>query len=299
MRGPLTDMSLAAALPPLLADGWGIRGASVEPLGGGMNSATATVATPGGVYVAKWVPAREVDRLARGCAVAATLAAAGMSTGAPLPALEGALTWPLAGGTVALGVWAPGDPLTGDDEAEQTLMGHTLARAHLITRTGRAAGRFASWLDVERDSLGVESWLRPAYTMVMEEYAALPPLTWATLHTDPSPEAFRFDAANGTTSLIDWTGAEPGPVLYDVASAVMYLGGPEHAGAFVDAFRCEDVMPADEWVHLDTLRRGRWLVQAAYFAERLAADDLTGTDAAGYREGFDRARRGLRDLGVG
>ncbi len=32
-------MSLAAALPALLAEHWGITGARVEPLGGSMNSA--------------------------------------------------------------------------------------------------------------------------------------------------------------------------------------------------------------------------------------------------------------------
>ncbi len=291
-------MSLAASLPALLAEHWDITGARVEPLGGGMNSATAKVSTTDGVLVAKWVPPREVDRMRRGCVVAATLAAAGMSTGAPVPALGGALTLPLAGGEVSLGAWAPGAPLT-DDDAGQSLMGRTLARAHLITRTGRATGRFASWFEVERDSLGIAAWLRPAYESVLTEYAALPPLTWATLHTDPAPEAFRLDTANGSVSLIDWTGAEPGPVLYDVASAVMYLGGPERAGAFVDAFRRKDVIPEAEWVHLDTLRRGRWLVQASYFAERLTTDDLTGTDAAGNRQGLDRARRGLRELGVG
>ncbi len=282
--GPLTDTTLAAALTPILAQRWGIADARVEPLGGGMNSATATVSTDHRVYVAKWVPSRDADGMARGCAVAAELAAGGMSTGAPLPTRDGALTVPLAEGAVCLGEWAPGDPLTGDD-GDQPLIGHTLSRTHLLTRTGPAADRFSSWLEVERDSLGIEAWLRPAYDVVMGEYAALPPLTWATLHIDPSPEAFRFDAATGTTSLIDWTGAEPGPVLYDVASAVMYLGGPEHARSFVDAYRSNEVIGDDEWTHLDALRRGRWLVQAAYFAERLATDDLTGTDAAGNRWG--------------
>jgi hypothetical protein len=36
----------------------------------------------------------------------------------------------------------------------------------------------------------------------------------------------RHDAATGHCGIIDWSSAEHGPLLYDLASAVMYLGGP-------------------------------------------------------------------------
>src|SRR3546814_1110451 len=50
----------------------------------------------------------------------------------------------------------------------------------------------------------------------------------------------------GVTGLIDWTGARRGPVLYDVASAVMYLGGPDSAAAFRMAYRTLGPLGDDE-----------------------------------------------------
>lgn len=107
------------------------------------------------------------------------------------------------------------------------------------------------------------------------------------------------DEAAGVTALIDWSGATHGPVLYDVASAVMYLGGPEAAAPFLATYRAASVVDADELAHLDTLRRLRFVVQGTYFARRLAIDDRTGlTGRAGNEEGLAHARRGLARLGV-
>ena len=65
-------------------------------------------------------------------------------------------------------------------------------------------------------------------------------------------------------------------MLYDVASAVMYLGGAELARAFLDTSRARGPLLEDEMLHLDAFRRFRWVVQGTYFAWRLAAHDLTG-----------------------
>ncbi len=86
-------------------------------------------------------------------------------------------------------------------------------------------------------------------------------------------------------------------MLYDVASAVMYLGGPRHAGAFLDAYSTAGLLDPGELRHLDVFRRFRWAVQAAYFARRLATRDLTGVSERGDNErGLDDARRGLAEL---
>jgi Ser/Thr protein kinase RdoA (MazF antagonist) len=101
------------------------------------------------------------------------------------------------------------------------------------------------------------------------------------------------------TGLIDWTGARRGPVLYDVASAVMYLGGPTGAAAFLRTYRTHGPLGTDELSLLDAFRRFRWVVQAAYFAWRLTARDLTGlADPDGNEKGLDDARRGLAGLGL-
>lgn len=119
------------------------------------------------------------------------------------------------------------------------------------------------------------------------------------LHTDPAPEAFIRDDSTGVTGLIDWTGAGRGPVLYDVASAVMYLGGPQHAGAFLTAYQAHGVLRADEWRHLDAFGRFRWAVQAVYFARRIAEADMTGVAGQADNErGLTDAVQGLARLGI-
>ncbi len=42
--------------------------------------------------------------------------------------------------------------------------------------------------------------------------------------------------------LPDWSYYLYGPLLYDLASAVMYVGGQDHAGELIQAYLCEDVL---------------------------------------------------------
>ena len=63
------------------------------------------------------------------------------------------------------------------------------------------------------------------------------------LHADPAPGAFRYDSATGGCGIIDWSSALHGPLLYDLASAVMYLGGPDRAAAMTDAYQAADLFP--------------------------------------------------------
>jgi homoserine kinase type II len=142
-------------------------------------------------------------------------------------------------------------------------------------------------------------WLVAAIEAVRAETNPLA-LTWSVLHTDPAPEAFVHDDATGVTALIDWAGARRGPVLYDVASAVMYLGGREHASAFLDAYRAHGPLPDEELQHLDAFSRLREAVQGVYFAGRVAAGDLTGgIEDADNQKGLSDARRRLELLGSG
>jgi len=87
-----------------------------------------------------------------------------------------------------------------------------------------------------------------------------------------------------------------GPLLFDVASAVMYLGGPAAALPFLSAYaEAGGSVPSTEVRdHLDCVLRYRWAVQADYFASRIAEDDRAGiNDAAGNRKGLEDARRRL------
>ncbi len=177
-------------------------------------------------------------------------------------------------------------------------MGATLARAHEALIGAFVPGALAfHWLDVDAPHLDVEPWVRPAIRRATEAYDALPAtsLSSGLLHTDPAPEAFLLDRGTGTCGLIDWDTGLVGPLMYDVASAVMYLGGLEHASAFLDAYLAIGVLaPAEVERSLDTMLSLRWAVQADYFARRLATNDLTGiADARENDKGLNDARRAI------
>jgi Ser/Thr protein kinase RdoA (MazF antagonist) len=121
--------------------------------------------------------------------------------------------------------------------------------------------------------------------------------TWprGLLHADPAPEAFRYDAATGRCGVIDWSSAHHGPLLYDLASAVMYLGGPSRAAAMTAAYLSADPLTAGAGADdLPVMLRFRWAVQADYFAWRISTGDLTGIAGPEENEkGLEDARRAL------
>lgn len=286
-------------LDELLHRFWGIHDAEVRTLESGMNSQTWAVEHQGSSYVAKHVPAAETAGLVAGCEIASALARAGFVTGRPVPTLDGRLV--LTEHALALLDHVPGRELEGETDEEQRWIADTLAGVHVAGRPvggPRSAGFAADWLSPELPGIAAHRWLPPAIEAVRAETDALT-VTWSVLHTDPAPEAFVHDDSTGITGLIDWAGARRGPVLYDVASAVMYLGGPDRAAAFLGTYRAHGPLGGEELRGLDAFRRFRWAVQGAYFARRLAARDLTGVaDRADNQKGLDDARHGLAALGL-
>ncbi len=231
--------------------------------------------------------------------MASTLADAGFVTGRPVPTTDGRLV--LTEHALALLERVPGRELEGDTDEEQHWIASTLAGVHAAgsPASGPSNATFAAeWVSPHVAGVDAHPWLAPAIEAVRAETDALN-LTWSVLHTDPSPEAFIHDDVSGVTGLIDWAGAKRGPVLYDVASAVMYLGGSDHAAAFLATYSAHDPLDADEMHLLAVFRRFRWIVQAAYFAWRLEARDMTGVaDQADNGKGLNDARQGLARLGL-
>jgi homoserine kinase type II len=232
-------------------------------------------------------------------AVATLVESAGIPAGAAVPTLAGEPWIRLAGGqTLAVLTFVHGTPLVGDDPAEQRLIGSTLARAHraLIGRRVPDLPRF-HWIDLAADHLGLRDWVRPAIVDAVAEWERLPPdsLTWGLIHTDPAPEAFLRDADTGVVGLIDWDTGMIGPLMYDLASAAMYVGGPERAGLLLGAYLDHGPLGQLEVDRtMEPILRMRWAVQADYFARRIAAHDLTGIrDPIENEQGLDDARRGL------
>jgi homoserine kinase type II len=286
-------------IPALLRRYWGMQGAVVQPLGGGMNSETWLVSHQAAVYVAKRVPLAAVADLLAGCEIASTLAEAGFVTGRPVPAADGRLV--LAEHALTLLEHVPGRELGGETDEDQRWIASTLAGVHYAGGPviGPGVASFhAEWLSPQRPGVEAHPWLLRAIEAVHTETDPLT-VTWSVLHTDPSPEAFIHDDSTGTTGLIDWSGARRGPVLYDAASAVMYLGGTQRATQFLSTYRANGPLLDNEMQLLDAFGRFRWAVQAAYFAWRLAAHDLTGgVDEVDNVTGLANARLGLAGLGL-
>jgi Ser/Thr protein kinase RdoA (MazF antagonist) len=256
-----------------------------------MNSATWFVDRGGRRWVAKSVPPAAAPDLTGGLLVAGHLDRAGIRAGAPVPALDGRSVVTVAGQPLALLTWVPGRPLEADD---QPMIGATLASVHrrLLDFDLPSAHRF-HWVDPGAAHLGIRPWLRPAVTAAVEALDTAS-MTCGLLHTDPAPEAFRLDER--ICGLIDWSWAMSGPLLYDLASAVMYVGGPGRARPLIETYLRSGVLPAGEVRRgLAAMLRFRFAVQADYFARRIAADDLTGiAGAADNERGLSDARRLLR-----
>jgi homoserine kinase type II len=189
----------------------------------------------------------------------------------------------------------PGRPLTGRDRAEQEVIGGTLARVHraLAGFEVPQAERF-HWVDPDAAYLSLRPWLRPAIAAAVDMLDAARPdtMTWGLLHADPAPEAFRLDPASGRCGVIDWSYSLVGPLLYDLASAVMYVGGPDRGAPLVGAYLSGHVLgPAEVERGLAAMLRFRWAVQANYFAWRISENDLTGISGPQENEkGLEDAR---------
>ncbi len=271
----MDDHSLARDAAGLVLAGWNRSVDSVVPLGGGMNSATALVDLVDQRAVLKWV--RDASALAAGCDAARRLAQHGLLTGQPFPTSAGDLIHPVGNGAVALLRFVPGKALTPNDPQDQRDMALTLAAVHTTEATHRS-GTFMNDQIAEMVH-DVEPWVRPSVGLILDEYGRLPELTWSLLHADPECGAFLRQPDTGQVAVIDWTATTYGPVLYDVASALMYLGGRQNADAFWDAYVTRSPAPVAELTkHLGTFTRYRAAVQAAYFSMRIGTHDRTGID---------------------
>jgi homoserine kinase type II len=294
-RDVISEDNIAA----LLSRHWGLGDAEVSVLGGGMASETWLVTRRGdiaGRWVAKLVEPGNARPLEGGLGLARRLEEAGIPAGAPVPASNGRDVVDMDAGSLALLRWVPGNPLTGDSPAEQEIIGTTLAHLHLALagRNGEGAERF-HWVDPAADCLDLRPWLRPAISAALTELdaAGTEHMTWGLLHADPAPEAFRFDCATGRCGVIDWSYLIYGPLLYDLASAVMYVGGPSRAPDLISAYLRHGPLGRPEVEHgLDAMLRFRWAVQANYFAWRIARGDLTGIS------GPEENEKGLEDARV-
>ena len=215
-----------------------------------------------------------------GLHVASCLESRGIQTGAPLRLARH------AGRLVALLRFVDGVQLTA---ADAPLVGATLGGVHVALRDCPAPDAIDAWpWDWLDPALVAEPALRAATRAAVDRAVVLAPsLTHGLLHGDPAPEAFLATAEG--VALIDWGAGGHGPLLYDVASAVMYAGR-----GVIPAYEAAGPLGAAELAHLEVFSAFRWAVQAWYFSKRLASGDLTGIeDESDNEDGLSDARRGL------
>ena len=281
-----------------LARHWGLAGARVSVHNGGMGSQTWFVDVGEQRWVAKAVAPDGGSQFAEAMALARWLEQQGIPAGAPVPAAGGQLAVDLGDGWLALLTWVPGRALTGETDAEQALIGTTLARVHqVLAGYELAAAQQFHWVDPSANYLSLRPWLRPAVAAAVTTLDAARPdtMTSGLLHTDPAPDAFRLNPVTGRCGVIDWSYAQHGPLLYDLASAVMYVGGPDRAAVLISAYLDAGRLGAAEVERgLAPMLRFRWAVQANYFAWRIATGNLTGISGPRENEkGLEDARRAL------
>jgi Ser/Thr protein kinase RdoA (MazF antagonist) len=270
----------------VLRDRWRLNAVRIDELTGGMGSETWLAVGDAARVVVKSVDAGD-GAFEPGLQLALRLSDCGFATGRPVPSGPGRLVERVDGRQVGVLEFVDGVPLTA---ADAWAVGEMLARVHRASAT--AAGEVEEWLHLVTqfdEWLDLEEWIRPAVNGALEGVRRLGPVSWAWLHGDPAPEAF-LRQRDGEVALIDWGAAMRGPVLYDVASAVMYVGStPEHV---VPAYLNQRPELADELATgLDAFLQLRYAVQAAYFAWRCSADIRTGiTDPAENRKGLTDAR---------
>jgi len=270
---PTSDAELAGTF----GHNW-LHEAVLEPIEA-MNSSTWAVRSDGKRYILE-IMARDHEP---GLKAAAWLESHGLRAGAPIR------TAIRDGRLVALLTFVDGDPLTAESGEDVEAIGSTLARAHRLLRGSRTPRGMSTWPWRWLDPLVIEDHaLRAAATAAIERAEGLAPrLTQGILHGDPAPEAFL--RSGQFVAIIDWGAACYGPLLYDVASAVMYAGP-----GVVDAYRQGRAVVDAELGSLDVFVAFRWAVQAWYFSSRIERGDLTGlTSTAENEKGLNDARRNL------
>jgi Ser/Thr protein kinase RdoA (MazF antagonist) len=202
-----------------------------------------------------------------------------IAAGEPVRTLGGALTAQTPAGALALLRRVPGRRLDGRDPVDQQWWGDRLGAVHRALQHFHHAG-LRPWqpLDPNAPHLAAEPWLRAAVADAVGAVTRLSVtdrLTYWVLHGDPSPGNFVVDHRTGRAGLLDCGASGVGPLVYDVAAAVHYTGGPCCAAELIDGYVAAGPVHRDELdAALPVLLRLRWAVRADRAARRGDAGTL-------------------------
>jgi Ser/Thr protein kinase RdoA (MazF antagonist) len=258
---------------------WHLAAAEITKLPGGLLSRAWEVSVAGERYVARLAEPAAWQAVEAGLTAAEHLRGLGIAAGEPVRTLGGALTVQTPAGTLAVLRRAPGRTLRGSDPVDQQWWGDRLGAVHRALQGFAHPGlRKWNYLDPGAAHLVAEPWLRIAMTAAVAAATRLTVtdrLTYGVLHGDPAPAGFVVDPSTGRAGLLDCGASGLGPLVYDVAAAIVYAGGPTHAAELIDGYLAAGPVGADE-LHaaLPVLLRLRWAVHAAQAARHGRAESL-------------------------
>jgi Ser/Thr protein kinase RdoA (MazF antagonist) len=281
-------------LQSLLRDQWHLVPTEITEISAGVLSHAWEISAASVRYVARLVDAAGRQPLEAGLAAADHVRGYGVEAGRPVRTLGGGLTAELPAGKRPGGVLAvlrrvPGRTLVGGDPVDQQFWGDRLGAVHTVLQGFHHPGlRPWNLLDPYAAHLNAEPWLRPAIAEAVTATTRLTVtdrLTYGVLHGDPAPSDFVVDPETGRAGVLDCGASGTGPLVYDVAAAVVYAGGLDSAAELLDGYLAASPVGRDE-LHaaLPVLLRFRWAVQADRWAR---AHD---------RAGLARARAALASL---
>lgn len=278
----------------MLRELWHLTPTGITGLPRGLMSRAWDVEAGEERYVMRLVPPAARQSVAAGLAAADHLRSRGIAAGEPVRTLTGGLTLELPEGSLTVFRRTPGRPLVGADPVDQQWWGDRLGAVHRALQHFDHPGlRPWNLLDPDAAHLGVESWLRAAVAEAVTATTRLTVtdrLTYGVLHGDPAPEGFVVDPETGRAGLLDCPSGGTGPLVYDVAAAVVYAGGPDASAELIDGYLAAGPVDQDELdAVLPVLVRFRWAVQADWSARSLTGDRAPG--CAG--EVLRRAREAL------
>ncbi|MGX6604209.1 phosphotransferase enzyme family protein [Micromonosporaceae bacterium Da 78-11] len=262
-----------------LRDQWHLAPTELNPLPHAAMSRGWEVTAGDEQYIARLAETTARQPVEAGLMAAEHLRARDIPAGQPVRTLGGALTAQTPHGALAVLRRVPGRRLDGADPVDQQWWGDRLGAVHRVLQAFHHPG-LRPWqlLDPETAHLGAEPWLRGAVADAVTATTRLTVtdrLTYGVLHGDPAPACFVVDPRTGRAGLLDCGASGTGPLVYDVAAAIVYAGGVEHAGELIDGYLAAGPVTRDELeAALPVLLRLRWAALADRSARRGRADGL-------------------------
>lgn len=279
---------------------WHLVATEVTRLPGGVRSRAWEVTVSDERYVARLTTCPARGAIEAGLMAAEYLRVRGVAAGEPVRTLGGALTAESPGGTLAVLRRVAGRTLSGADPIDQQWWGDRLGAVHRALQ-GFAHPGLRKWnaLNPAASHLSIEPWLRNAVIGAVTAATRLTVtdrLTYGVLHGDPAPEDFVIDVATGRAGVLDCGSSSTGPLVLDVAAAVVYAGGPEASAELLDGYLSAGLVRRDELdAALPVLLRFRWAEQADWSARQLTTCPQPAC-RAGAGEMLRRARTALDSL---